>query len=124
MSTPPIHLAFPFRIRDGVEDHTNLSRYVEQLMELVLFTAKGERVNLPDFGCGIQQLVFQAVDSALVPATLFMVQSELQTYVSGYAVIQEVSVTDEGPKLYIDVRYTLAGSPETRLARYPQAGRS
>ena len=120
--TLPFHLAFPFRLHNGVEVHVDQSVYVEQLIETVLFTNKGERVNLPSFGCGIQQIVFLAVDSALVAATLFMVKSELQRFLTGYAVIQDVSVAIEGARLLVDVHYSLADSPRTRLVRYAQEG--
>lgn len=118
MSSSELHLAFPFRLQNGVEAHAELPLYVEQLIELVLFTAKGERVNQPDFGCGVQQLVFQMMDSALTPATLFIVKSELQRFVVQYAVIQDVSVVGVGSSLQIEVRYTLSGSPTARIARY------
>lgn len=123
MTQQQFHLAFPFHLRNGVEARLDESDYVEQLIEMVLFTVKGERVNLPDFGCGIQQLVFQTIDSALVPATLFLVKSELQRYVTQYAVIQDVNVVDFGPELIVEVQYSLVGSPQQRIARYGGAGR-
>lgn len=123
MSQALFHLDFPFHLRNGIEARADDAVYVEQLIEMVLFTVKGERVNLPDFGCGIQQLVFQSVDSALVPATLFLVKSELQRYVTQYAVIQDVAVVDFGPELVIEVSYSLVGSPEQRIARYGAGAR-
>ena len=114
-----MHLGFPFSIRDGSVAQTDQSNYVEQLIELVLFTMKGERVNLPEFGCGIEQMVFQPVDSEVLAAVLFVVQSVLQRFLAGDANIHSVDVigADDG-KLLVNVDYSLAQSPVRRVARY------
>lgn len=39
---------------------------IKQAIHIILATAKGERVMRPDFGCGIHDLVFSAVDTALM----------------------------------------------------------
>ena len=46
----------------------------------MLFTNPGERVNRPDFGCGIGQLVFMPNSDALAAATQFLVQGALQRW--------------------------------------------
>lgn len=120
--TKSLHLAFPFGLRNGVEIHVDREAYVEQLIETILFTNKGERVNLPAFGCGVQQLVFLAADSALVPATLFMIKSELQRFVGAHAIIQDLTVAFDDARLFIDVHYRMVDSPDTRLVRYAQEG--
>jgi phage baseplate assembly protein W len=124
MSDDPIHLAFPYRLVDGVETHAGMADYVEELIELLLFTAKGERVDRPDFGCGIEQLLFQPIDSPLVPATLFTVKSELQRYLGSQASVEDVTVHATGPELDISVTYRLAKQPGQRIARYQNAGRA
>ena len=50
-----IHLAFPFHFdahgRTAISDD---AAYLRQLLELLLFTSPGERVNRPDFGGGLR----------------------------------------------------------------------
>ena len=51
--------------------------YVRQLVEQVLFTSPGERVNLPDFGSGLLQLPFAPNSLEMAAATQFTVQAAL-----------------------------------------------
>ena len=43
------------RLADRAQDY---ERHVEQLMMQVLLTAPGERINRPEFGCGVRRMVF------------------------------------------------------------------
>ena len=71
-----MHLNFPFTLHRGVIDQpASHDDYVEQLIEQVLFTVPGERVNRPEFGCGIQHMVFKPGNSEVVAAALFTVHS-------------------------------------------------
>jgi len=36
---------------------------IQQAIQIILFTAKGERIMRPDFGCGIHELVFAPNDA-------------------------------------------------------------
>lgn len=46
-----------------------MSEYEEDIKEairIILFTAKGERVMRPDFGCGIHNYVFEAISTSVL----------------------------------------------------------
>ena len=64
--------------------------YVRQLVEQVLFTSPGERVNLPDFGSGLLQLPFAPNSVEMAAATQFAVQGALQKWLSAYITVQSV----------------------------------
>ena len=68
----------------GPRRPTRHDAYVGQLVEQVLFTSPGERVNLPDFGSGLLQLPFAPNSVELAAATQFAVQGALQKWLSGY----------------------------------------
>ncbi len=58
--------AFP--VRPGADGHLSYLGGVEKIRQsiwLILCTAPGERVMLPDFGCGIHDLVFEANTATL-----------------------------------------------------------
>ena len=52
-------VGYPLRVdAHGATARTDRAGYLRDLIEQVLFTAPGERVNRPDFGAGVGQLVF------------------------------------------------------------------
>jgi phage baseplate assembly protein W len=79
--------------------------HVRDLIWQVLFTAPGERVNRPDFGCGIQQLVFAPNSGALAAATQFIVHGSLQRWLSDRITVESVHITPENEVLTIEVTY-------------------
>jgi len=59
------------------------SRYeqrIEESIYLILSTSKGERVMLPDFGCGIHDLVFAPNSAATISSTVQTVRTALTKY--------------------------------------------
>jgi len=67
------YLDFPFRIDGrGRSGETDTDDHVRDLIWQVLFTSPGERVNRPDFGCGLKTLVFMPNSDALAAATQAM----------------------------------------------------
>lgn len=114
------HVAFPYRA-DGrgrtaapPDDETHLRELIEQL----LFTTPGERVNRPDFGCGLMQLVF-APNSVELAATLqALVQGALQQWLGHLLRIDEVRAAAEEATLSVTVRYTVLRTQASRSASY------
>ena len=53
---------------------------IHQSIRIILGTAQGERVMRPDFGCGIYDLVFEAIDSMLITRIQTAVMDSLVTY--------------------------------------------
>jgi phage baseplate assembly protein W len=83
----------------GADDH------VRDMIYQVLFTNPGERVNRPDFGCGLLQLVFEPNSEALATATQFLVQGALQRWLSDVIQVEGVQVTAREAQLVVDVVY-------------------
>ena len=77
-------LNFPYQFDGrGRTLEASLSDYLEQLVEQVLFTTPGERVNTPDFGSGLLQLAFTPNSIEMAAATQFAVQAALQKWLTG-----------------------------------------
>ena len=101
------------------------SDHIRDLIEQVLFTNPGERVNRPDFGSGLLQLVFAPQSEELLTATRFLVQGALQQSL-GHLVDVE-SVEFDAPAhdgvLSITVRYVirLNQQPNVAVLRPPVA---
>jgi hypothetical protein len=79
--------------------------HVRDLIWQVLFTAPGERVNRPDFGCGLQTLVFAPNSSALAAATQFTVQGALQRWLADRITVERVRIHSEHEVLTVEVSY-------------------
>lgn len=102
----PRHVAFPLRL-DGrgrtawADDETYLAGLVEQ----VLFTAPGERVNRPSFGSGIGALVFAPSGDALADSTQALVHGALQQWLGHLIAVDRVEVTATEGRLDVVVEY-------------------
>ena len=95
--------------------------WIRSLIEAVLFTAPGERVNRPDFGSGLAQLVFAGNNEALAAATQVTVQGSLQTWLADLAEVRSVVVATDDSRLDVTVTYLPRGAtaPTTATFRSP-----
>jgi phage baseplate assembly protein W len=118
-------LNFPYQFDGrGRTAGADLSDYVTQLIEVVLFTSPGERVNMPDFGSGLRQLPFAPNSIEMAAATQFAVQGALQKWLSGYVIIQSVTAGVEEAVLTVSVSYRLVNTDVTQVATYVTGGAS
>lgn len=114
-----MQLDYPFhfddRHRTAVCDE---DAHIRHMIEQVLFTAPGERVNRPDFGSGVMQLVF-APNSGEIAATLqFVVQSALQQWLGDLIQVEAVTAESEDATLRVVVRYVVRRTQATQLAEF------
>jgi Bacteriophage baseplate protein W len=71
----------------------------------VLFTTPGERVNVPDFGCGLFDLVFEPNDPVLAAATEFSVGQALTRWLGDEIVVEGVDVQAAGETVTVEVAW-------------------
>jgi phage baseplate assembly protein W len=93
----------------GDDDH------ICQMIEQLLFTNAGERVNRPDFGSGLLQMVFAPNSPELATALQFSVQAALQRWLGDLIEMQALNVTSRDSTLSVDVRYIVrrTNKPQT-----------
>jgi uncharacterized protein len=112
----PFHLDARGRSADtSVDDH------VRDLIFQVLFTSPGERVNRPDFGCGLKQLVFMPNSDVLATATQQLVQGALQRWLGEIISVERVDVQNIDSRLEVTVVYMRRDLGERREDRFSQA---
>jgi uncharacterized protein len=106
---------FPYHI-DGRRRtaETDDDDHIRDLIHQVLFTNPGERVNRPDFGCGIAQLVFMPNSDVLAAATQFLVQGALTRWLDGLIAVQRVEVIAAGSALKVMVSFVKRSTGEDR----------
>ena len=114
-----MNLDFPYHFDGrGRTAETGDDPHIRDLIEQVLFTSPGERVNRPTFGCGVGRLVFAPNSDELAAATQLLVQGALQEWLGDLIQVDEVQVTSEEAQLRVTVRYKNRRSQETQTAQF------
>jgi hypothetical protein len=114
-----MHIGYPFRVDGGGRTATESDQdHIRHLIEQVLFTTPGERVNRADFGSGLMQFVFGAPNDEMVAATQFLVQGSLQQWLGDLIEVEAVELRSQEGSLYITVRYTVRRTQEQQVARF------
>ena len=118
-----MNLIYPYQF-DPLR-HTGESsdgRHIRDLIEQVLFTAPGERVNRPTFGCGLLQLVFAPNSDALAATSQFLVQGALQQWLGDLIVVESVQVENEDSTLRVTIQYVIRRTQTRTTADFVRAG--
>ena len=118
-----MNIAYPYRFdsRGRTAEATD-EQHIRDLIEQVLFTAPGERVNRPTFGSGILGLVFAPNGDVLAAATQFTVQGALQQWLGDLIQVDAVDVRSEDAVLQVLVRYTIRRTQQTQTAQFVRGG--
>jgi phage baseplate assembly protein W len=112
-------LDFPLHIdARGRTATTDDDDHIRDLIEQVLFTAPGERVNRPEFGSGLMQLIFAPTSDELAGATQLLVQAALQQWLGDLIQPEAVQVESEDATLRVTVQYVVQRTQQRRMARF------
>jgi uncharacterized protein len=110
-------LRYPFGIDSALgrlQEEPDYAEHVEQLIKQVIFTTPGERINRPDFGCGLKRMLFapnNQVSATLTQVTIF---EALNRWLSSAIRVDEVRVQAMDEKLEVRIAYTLKIRQERR----------
>lgn len=116
-----IHVDFPFHF-DGrgrtalTDDHDHIRDMIEQF----LFTNAGERVNRPDFGSGLMQLVFAPNSPEVAAALQHTVNAGLQRWLGDLIEVRALEVTSDDAVLRVELQYAVRRTGEVRAAAFEQ----
>lgn len=113
-----MQIGFPFRIDGrGRTADADLNAHVRHLIEQVLFTSPGERVNRPTFGTGLAQLIFGPNSEELATATQFLVQGALQQWLGDLIQVESVDVVSVDSTLQVTVQYVVRRTQQRQVAQ-------
>lgn len=114
-----MNIDYPYHIdtrgRTGLTDN---DEHIRDMIEQVLFTSPGERVNRPTFGSGLIQLVFEPNSDVLAAAVQASVQAALQQWLADLISVDAVQITNRDSILYAEVRYVLRRNQQQRIVRF------
>jgi len=111
-------LAYPFSIDQGrgrVTQESDYPEHVEQLIKQVLFTAPGERINRPDFGCGLLRMVFAPNDPVTATLAQASIQQALTRWLASMITVEDVRCEARDSTLRIRIVYALRARRERRI---------
>jgi phage baseplate assembly protein W len=118
MAQPFTSIRYPIAI-DGslgrLAEEPNYPAHVEQLIVQLLLTNPGERINMPDFGCGVQRMVFapnSVATASLAQATIF---EALTRWLDPVILVGDIQVQANEETLTISIAYTLRVRQEKRF---------
>ena len=96
----PLH--FDARGRTAATDDDD---HIRDMIEQLLLTNPGERVNRPDFGSGLLDLVFAPNSAELAAALEFSMRAAIQQWLGDVIEVQELEVRSEDATLLIELQY-------------------
>jgi hypothetical protein len=112
-----LNIAFPFGIdTQGHVQGVDYDEHITQLIEQLLFTEPGERVNRPDLGCGLMQLAIMPNSGEVALVTQALVQNALQQWLANLISVEAVQVDSDGETLRILVQYVVRQTQQRQTA--------
>jgi phage baseplate assembly protein W len=114
-----MNIDFPFRFdKTGGTATATTEKHIRDMIEQLLFTSPGERVNQPDLGSGLMQLVFAPNSPELAAALQFTLQAALQRWLGDLIQVQTLQVTCEDSTLSIDLQYMLQKTNQSATLQF------
>jgi phage baseplate assembly protein W len=110
-----VDVDFPFHV--GARGRTALTDpddHIRDMIEQVLFTTPGERVNRPDFGCGLLDLVFAPAGLDLAAALQVTAQAALHRWLGDVIAVQSLEAVAEEATLRIWISYLVLATGDVR----------
>ena len=118
-----MQIDYPFHFDGrGRTAQTGDEEHIRDLIEQVLFTSPGERVNRPTFGSGVMQLLFAPNSDALASATQLTVQGALQQWLGELILVESVDVESDDAILRVHVRYVVRRTQQRQVAEFVRGG--
>jgi uncharacterized protein len=103
--------SYPFVIDpvSGQASQAPYATHVDQMIRQILLTTPGERADLPEFGCGLRQLLFAPNSDALEATTKLIIQRSLDLWLSDQIKVQTIGVgpSDDYSQIVVQIAYTL-----------------
>lgn len=108
---------FPYRFDSrGRTAGTDRDDHVRDMIELLIFTSPGERVNRPDFGSGLAQLVFAPNSPELAATVQFTLQASLQRWLGDILDVRSLAVAAVDSTLRVELVYRVRDADADRSA--------
>jgi phage baseplate assembly protein W len=113
-----MNIDYPFSFDSrGRTSLADTNDHIRDMLEQLLFTNPGERVNRPDFGSGIQQLIFAPTSPEVAAALQFTLKAAITRWLGDLIEVQALEVTSEDSTLSIFISYVVRRTNEPQEAQ-------
>ena len=115
MGTSIKSIKYPFGIDQGLgalAEENSFKEHVKQMVIQILMTSPGERINRPDFGCGIRRMVFAPNSDVTASLTQVTILQALNTWLGSLITVGDVKVNAIEEKLEINIAYSIKSMNE------------
>ncbi len=110
-----MNIDYPFRFDSrGRTANTDDDDHIRDMIEQFLFTNPGERVNRPDFGSGLLQMVFAPNSPELASTLEFTIQAGLQQWLGDIVEVRKLDVTSEEATIRVELQYLVRRTQKIR----------
>lgn len=117
-----MNIRYPFAIDGrGRTATTDDDDHIRDMIEQILFTNVGERVNRPDLGSGLLQIVFAPNSPELASTLQFTTQAELQRFLGDVIDLQSLSVTSNDSTLNVAVQYIVKSTGDAHSETFTRS---
>lgn len=118
-----MNIDFPYHFdARGRTASTTDDDHIRDMIEQLLFTNPGERVNRPDFGSGLLQLVFAPNSPELAAALQFTMQAALQRYLGDLIELEQLDVSAQDATLNVVVKYLVRRTGQSKTETFQRSG--
>ncbi len=113
---------FPFHFDSrGRTAATDESDHIRDMIEQLIFTTPGERVNRPDFGSGLLQMVFAPNSPELAATVQFTLQAAIQRWLGDLIELRDLEVRAVDASLTIDIKYVIRRTNQEQTATFSRS---
>jgi phage baseplate assembly protein W len=117
-----MNIDYPFHLDGrGQTALTSDDDHICDMIEQFLFTNAGERVNRPDFGSGLLQMVFEPNSPELAAALQHTVQAGLQRWLGDLIEVRDLAVTSEDATLRVSIQYVVRRTGEVQTGVFQRS---
>lgn len=114
-----MNIDYPFHFDGrGRTATTDDDDHICDMIEQFLFTNPGERVNRPDFGSGLLQMIFAPSSPEIAAALQFTIQAGLQRWLGDLIEVRDLQVVSEDSTLRVGIQYMVRRTNEARTAQF------
>jgi phage baseplate assembly protein W len=100
----------------GYDDH------IRDMIEQFLFTNPGERVNRPDFGSGLLQMVFEPTSPDVAAVMEQTIMAGLQRWLGDLIQVHALDVTSEEATLRVELQYVVRRTGVSHTETFERGG--
>jgi phage baseplate assembly protein W len=100
----------------GYDDH------IRDMIEQFLFTNPGERVNRPDFGSGLLQMVFEPTSPDVAAVMEQTIMAGLQRWLGDLIQVHALDVTSEEATLRVELQYVVRRTGASHTETFERGG--